>query len=379
MASRSEARERKTTESPNFESSRSDTTTSLLRKRHFTRAQACISRAQHLSLAQRANFTAKLYSLARSTTFTAQPRPYLVPGFRLVPSKIAASGARALLAMTSLIGFAGKRNGFQNETFEKRCGAAPRKNDRIKQNAAAHAPSVPVCLPEIRPFSLLLFKINKNPPRDLFKKTASPLLTSIPVYRYTRIAGSRRQNAAFPDRQPLSPSRCRPASSFRLILSDGLRRIDAAASMRCTRRRGCPNGRFLPTPTDSLPPPTAAVQAPGALQFPPGRRPHPIPGRFSPPSAVTKCRFGAPSALPNLSRRCAARPSFARCRAHGAAHSERKRPLFRSCAPLPGDVPPPARPIPGSPRPLISAATPCVFFILCAVGGLRFCLLSHFP
>ena len=250
---------------------------------------------------------------------------------------------------------------------------------RIKQNAAAHAPSVPVCLPEIRPLSLLLFKIDKNPPRNLFKKTAPPLLTSIPVYRYTRIVGSRRQNAAFPDRQPLSPSRCRPASSFRLIFSDGLRRIDAAASMRCTRRRGCPKGHFLPTPTDSLPPPTAAVQAPGALQFPPGRRPHPIPGRFSPPSAVTKCRFGAPSALPNLSRRCAARPSFARCRAHGAAHSERKRPLFRSCAPLPGDVPPPARPIQGCPRPLISAATPCVFFILCAVGGLRFCLLSHFP
>ena len=32
----------------------------------------------------------------------------------------------ALLAMTNLIGFAGKRNGFQNETFEKRCGASPR-------------------------------------------------------------------------------------------------------------------------------------------------------------------------------------------------------------------------------------------------------------
>ena len=72
---------------------------------------------QHLSLARRANFT-------------AQPRPCLVPGFRLVPSKIAASGARALLAMTRLIGFAGKRNGFQNETFEKRCGAIPRKKIR---------------------------------------------------------------------------------------------------------------------------------------------------------------------------------------------------------------------------------------------------------
>ena len=112
--------------------------------------------------------------------------PCLVPGYRLVPSKIAASGIEnALLAMTTLIGFAGKRNGFQNETLEKRCGAAPRKNDRIKQNAAAHAPSVPVCLPEISPFSLLLFKINKNPPRDLFKKNRlSPLdkYTGIPVY-----------------------------------------------------------------------------------------------------------------------------------------------------------------------------------------------------
>ena len=35
--------------------------------------------------------------------------------------------------MTNLIGFAGKRSGFQNETLEKRCGASPRKNDRIKE------------------------------------------------------------------------------------------------------------------------------------------------------------------------------------------------------------------------------------------------------
>jgi hypothetical protein len=39
----------------------------------------------------------------------------------------------ALLAMTNLIGFAGKRNGFQNETLEKQCGASPRKNGRIKE------------------------------------------------------------------------------------------------------------------------------------------------------------------------------------------------------------------------------------------------------
>ena len=33
----------------------------------------------------------------------------------------------ALLAMTNLVGFAGKRSNFRNETFEKRCGATPRK------------------------------------------------------------------------------------------------------------------------------------------------------------------------------------------------------------------------------------------------------------
>ena len=55
-------------------------------------------------------------------------QPYFVTGWQIVPSKIAASGARALLAMTNLVSFAGKRNDFRNETFEKRCGAIPRKN-----------------------------------------------------------------------------------------------------------------------------------------------------------------------------------------------------------------------------------------------------------
>ena len=39
----------------------------------------------------------------------------LVPGWQIVPSKIAASGAHALLAMTKSAGFVEKRNGFQNE------------------------------------------------------------------------------------------------------------------------------------------------------------------------------------------------------------------------------------------------------------------------
>ena len=49
----------------------------------------------------------------------------LVPGCRLVPSKIAASGARALLAMTKSAGFAGKRNNFRSEKFRIRPGGAP--------------------------------------------------------------------------------------------------------------------------------------------------------------------------------------------------------------------------------------------------------------
>ena len=73
VASRGEAREHETTKSPNSDPSRSNTTSALLRKRYFTRAQARVSRAQYLSHDQRSYFTAKPYSLARRATFTAQP------------------------------------------------------------------------------------------------------------------------------------------------------------------------------------------------------------------------------------------------------------------------------------------------------------------
>ena len=136
VESRSEARERKTTESPNFESTRSDATTALLRKRHFTRANAL-----HFPCA--ASFTRskivfhRAATLGRRPNFAAQHWPCLVPGCRLVPSKIAASGIEnALLAMTESVGFSEKRDSFQNEMFEKRCSAAPRKNDRIQQKAS---------------------------------------------------------------------------------------------------------------------------------------------------------------------------------------------------------------------------------------------------
>ena len=66
---------------------------------------------------------------------------YFVTGCRAGASEIAASGARALLAMTNLIGFAGNRSNFRNETFEIRCGERyhakrphKRKTSVYKQN-----------------------------------------------------------------------------------------------------------------------------------------------------------------------------------------------------------------------------------------------------
>ena len=104
MASRSKARERKTIKSRIVDPSRRGTTTALLRKRHFTRASARISRAS-------ASFTRSKIVFHRAAL------PRLVTGCRFVPFKIAAS--LSLLAMTNLVGFAEKRNSFWNETFEK--------------------------------------------------------------------------------------------------------------------------------------------------------------------------------------------------------------------------------------------------------------------
>ena len=90
---------------------------------------------QYLSLGRKPNFTAQPYSLARRPNFTAQRWPCLVPGCRLVPSKIAASGIEnALLAMTESVGFSEKRDSFQIEMFEKRCGATPRKKTAHNKN-----------------------------------------------------------------------------------------------------------------------------------------------------------------------------------------------------------------------------------------------------
>ena len=86
-------------------------------------------------------------------------QPYFVPGCRLVPLKIAASGARALLAMTRLIGFAGNRSNFRNETIENgtifgtkrlKNGAEPhraknnRKNNRKNRKRPFSNKNVPI-------------------------------------------------------------------------------------------------------------------------------------------------------------------------------------------------------------------------------------------
>ena len=80
-ASRDEARQQETAESRIFDSSRSDTTSVLLWKHHFTRASARISHAS-------ASFTRS------KIVFHCAALPCLVPGCRFVPLKIAASGAK---------------------------------------------------------------------------------------------------------------------------------------------------------------------------------------------------------------------------------------------------------------------------------------------
>ena len=49
----------------------------------------------------------------------------------------------ALLAMTNLIGFAGKRNNFRNKTFERRCGATPRKKRPHKTKTSVFQTKTP--------------------------------------------------------------------------------------------------------------------------------------------------------------------------------------------------------------------------------------------
>ena len=66
-------------------------------------------------------------SLGRRPNFTAQRWPCLVPGCRLVPSKIAASGIEnALLAMTESVGFRKNRTVFKTKCL---------KNDAARHRA----------------------------------------------------------------------------------------------------------------------------------------------------------------------------------------------------------------------------------------------------
>ena len=119
MASRSEAREHETTKSPNFDSSRRDTTSALLRKRHFTRTEVRISHASAYFTCPKGKFHCAAPAVPRSG----------IPSRSVKDCRVGRKKC-ALLAMTRLIGFAGKRNGFQNETFEKRCRAEQRRAER---------------------------------------------------------------------------------------------------------------------------------------------------------------------------------------------------------------------------------------------------------
>ena len=96
-------------------------------------SESAISRGRRFAFPVRSIFhTVKGRISRRSHTrlkdeFHCAALPRLVPGCRLVPSKIAASGIEnALLAMTESVCFSEKRNSFKNEMFEKQCGASPR-------------------------------------------------------------------------------------------------------------------------------------------------------------------------------------------------------------------------------------------------------------
>ena len=101
--------------SRNSDPSRSDTTTALLRKCHFTRTEVRISHASAYFTCPKGKFHCAAPAVPRSG----------IPSRSVKDCRVGRKKC-ALLAMTRLIGFAGKRNGFQNETFEKRCRATPR-------------------------------------------------------------------------------------------------------------------------------------------------------------------------------------------------------------------------------------------------------------
>ncbi len=147
MAFRDEAREQEPAEFQNSDSSRRDTAIALHLGRYIIRprgrisyAAAYIMQRSCISLRSPASpsphFTCVSSFSCSKRQFHCAALPCFVPGFRLVPLKIAASGARALLAMTNLVGLAGKWGSFRNEIFENRYEATPRKNDRIQQNAS---------------------------------------------------------------------------------------------------------------------------------------------------------------------------------------------------------------------------------------------------
>ena len=122
MASRSEARERKTTESPNSDPSRRDTTTALARKRHFTRAQAHISHASVSFTRSKIVFHCAALAVPRSGMPSRSVKDCRVGRTRPPRNDITE-------------GFVGKWNGFRNEKFEIIAERYHAKNNREKITA----------------------------------------------------------------------------------------------------------------------------------------------------------------------------------------------------------------------------------------------------
>ena len=128
-ASRGEARERKTTKSPNFQSAPTGHDHGASPKAPFHTGASPHFPCTASFTRSKIVFHCKAIFACSKGNFHCAALPCLVPGCRLAPSKIAASGASALLAMTNFVGFSGKRDSFWNEkvsiTAEFHCAALP--------------------------------------------------------------------------------------------------------------------------------------------------------------------------------------------------------------------------------------------------------------
>ena len=154
-------------------------------------------------------YSRRLYIIARAL-------PCFVPGCRLVPFKIAASGARALLATTKSAGFEGKRN---VDSGWKRL--YPTKNVRFPNK------TVPIschCEAAVRPWQSLSQRHGipwrgtgaRSKKKSLSQKTGDLLHRFAPAFLISRFCfvtrnhGSFRDDKSFRQRLPRRVQKLRP-------------------------------------------------------------------------------------------------------------------------------------------------------------------------